>query len=107
MSPDIEFDRAKLLSEQLSDPQIKELSDLVDVEDCKTENVYFYKHNGILMRHWKPPEATNDEDYRAVHQIVLPASLRPAVLQLAHDCPMAGHLGVNKTVPAEATLFLA
>ena len=32
-----------------------------------------------------------------VHRIVVPDALRPHVLGLAHDNPMAGHLGVRKT----------
>ena len=31
------------------------------------------------------------------HQIVVPSSYRPHILSLAHDTPMSGHLGINKT----------
>ena len=37
-----------------------------------------------------PPESS-------FHQIVVPASLRPKLLQIAHEIPAAGHLGVAKT----------
>ena len=31
------------------------------------------------------------------HQVVLPECLRDSVIKLAHDQPLAGHLGVKKT----------
>ena len=37
-----------------------------------------------------PPESS-------FHQIVVPASLRPKLLQIAHEIPAAGHLGVANT----------
>ena len=33
----------------------------------------------------------------AVEQLVLPKKCRPMVLQLAHDIPLASHMGKNKT----------
>lgn len=39
------------------------------------------------MRKWQPPEASPNEVWRVVYQIVVPA--------VAHETPMAGHLGVN------------
>jgi len=38
-----------------------------------------------------PPESS-------FHQIVVPVSLRPKLLQIAHEIPAAGHLGVAKTL---------
>jgi len=41
-------------------------------------------------------------------QIVVPAQLRAKVLQLAHDIPAAGHLGIRKTQDRlEPHFFLA
>ena len=34
---------------------------------------------------------------RQIHQIVVPLQYRPSILKVAHDIPMAGHLGVTKT----------
>ena len=49
------------------------------------------------MRQWRPLDAEGGEIWRAVHQIVVPRQYRNKVLHLAHESPLAGHLGTNKT----------
>ena len=49
------------------------------------------------MRKWRPPEARVNEEWRVVHQIVVPKRYRQDILSLAHDAPLAGHLGISKT----------
>ena len=95
---ELQIERSKLISEQENDPQVKGLAEEADKNDAETDAVYFYKKNGILMRRWFPPNATADQLWREVHQIVVPASYRNQVLSLAHDCPLSGHLGVRKTL---------
>ena len=92
------LDREELIHAQENDKQLQEIALSIDASDSKTENVFFYKNNGVLMRQWKPPDAKADEDYRTVQQIVLPHVYRKEILELAHDCPMSGHLGVRKTL---------
>lgn len=50
----------------------------------------FYWKNDILHRKWTSKD-------KVWHQVVLPACLRNSVIKLAHDQPLAGHLGVEKT----------
>ena len=68
------------------------LSSLFELAE-KGDDHYFLKF-GVLLRSWRnklaPPESS-------FHQIVVPASLRPKLLQIAHEIPAAGHLGVAKT----------
>ena len=59
--------------------------------------VRYYKKSGVLMRHWKPQDAPANEPWRAVHQIIVPGPYQNEVLHLAHESPLAGHLGINKT----------
>ena len=55
----------------------------------------FFLRDGILYRTYTPP---NSEDSSpSTEQLVLPIQCRQAVLKLAHDVPMAGHLGKHKT----------
>ena len=54
----------------------------------------FYRKEGIFYRKWTPPG--RDESLE-VHQLVLPLQCRRAVLHLAHQIPLAGHLGKSKT----------
>ena len=92
------LDRNELIRAQENDKQLQEIALSMDAADSKTEDVFFYKNNGVLMRQWKPPDAKIDEDYKTVQQIVLPHAYRTQILELAHDCPLAGHLGVRKTL---------
>ena len=50
---------------------------------------------GILMRKWRPPNASVTEEWQVMHQIVLPKSYQKEVMSLACESPMAGHLGIN------------
>lgn len=49
-----------------------------------------------MVREWTLRTSVED-DWRVVNQIIVPQRLRLAILNLAHDSPMACHLGVNKT----------
>ena len=49
------------------------------------------------MRKWRPPDVSAEEEWTVNHQIVVPRIYRPEILNLAHDTPMSGHLGINKT----------
>ena len=49
------------------------------------------------MRKWRPPDVAADDEWTVNHQIVVPRAYRPEILNLAHETPMSGHLGVNKT----------
>ena len=59
------------------------------------------------MRKWSPSEYDNGEKGETVYQIVVPTVHRREVLELAHDLPMSGHLGVRKTHNRVLQLFLA
>ena len=58
--------------------------------------VHFFYQDGLLYRWWWP-EDSNAGDVWSCEQLVLPRKCRSIVLRLAHDVPMAGHLGVTKT----------
>ena len=58
----------------------------------------FYVRYGVLMRKWRPPDRPADEKWTVVDQIVVPPPCRKEILRLAHEIPMAGHMGVKKTL---------
>ena len=66
--------------------------------DNENQQTCYYIKNDILMRKWRPTDAKPEDEWRVIHQIVLPQLCRSHVLKLAHDIPMSGHLGVNKTL---------
>ena len=90
------IDRCQLIKEQESDEELQNISAELNESD-KNERIYFYKQNGILFRCWKPREATPEETWQEVHQIVIPKSYRQKVLSVAHENVLSGHLGVRKT----------
>jgi len=48
----------------------------------------------VLMKKWRPPTEPASQEWNVIYQIVVSHS---TVLNLAHDTPMAGHLGVTLT----------
>ena len=53
------------------------------------------EQSGVLCRRWHPKHGRPSDK---CDQIVLPPSYRAEVLRLAHDVPMAGHLGRERTL---------
>ena len=80
---------------QAADPTLAKARDGAKEEESD-DRVGFYYHNGLLYRKWRP-EGTAAGDVRTCRQLVLPWQCRQAVLQLAHDVPMAGHMGITRT----------
>ena len=101
VSPSISNDqlsRSQLCKEQHSDPEISPLFDrALDESEMSQVPVCYYLKNDILMRKWRPPDVSADDEWTVNHQIVVPRAYRPEILNLAHETPMSGHLGVNKT----------
>ena len=92
------FSRSDLIREQNSDPDVSCLfARSVDESDVSRDPVCFYTKNDVLMRKWRPSDVHADDEWEVIHQIVVPSSYRPHILSLAHDTPMSGHLGINKT----------
>ena len=88
----------QIVAMQQADPSLKQIRDLLSgtvMEDRGSSSQFHYR-DGMLYRTWKPQgaEAGGPQEYE---QLVLPSQCRGAVLRLAHEVPMAGHLGVTKT----------
>ena len=90
--------RSQLNKEQHKDPEISPLfHKAVSETDLAQDPICFYIKNGILMRKWRSLEVSADIEWAVNHQIVVPKIYRSEILSLAHETPMSGHLGVNKT----------
>ena len=93
------LNKSSLIEAQKKDSQLIVLNDNALLEDeALKENVCFYKKDDVLMRKWKPVDASGDEDWREVHQIVVPKVFRNQIMSISHESALGGHLGVNKTV---------
>ena len=89
--------RQNLIVEQSKDKELLDLFKiaLTPVEAEKVSVGYLIKDD-ILMRKWSPTACDNEKG-KTVYQIVVPTVHRREVLELAHDLPVSGHLGVRKT----------
>ena len=93
-----QLSRSQLCKEQHSDPEISTLFErALDEKEISQVPVCYYFKNDILMRKWRPPDVSAEDEWTVNHQIVVPMVYRPKILNLVHETPMSGHLGVNKT----------
>ena len=63
-------------------------------QPCLAVGKGFFEEDGLLYRRWTPP---GRDDSMEVKQLVLPKRCWKTVLQLAHEIPLAGHMGKGKT----------
>ena len=93
-----QLSRSQLCKEQHSDPEILPLFErALDEKEISQVPVSYYVKNDILIRQWRPPDISAEDEWTVNHQIVLPRIYRLEILNLAHGTPMSCHLGVNKT----------
>ena len=93
-----QLSRSQLCKEQHSDPEISPLFErILDENEMTQVPVCYYVKNDIMMRKCRPPDVPADDEWTVNHQIVDPRAYRPEILNLAHETPMSGQIGVNKT----------
>ncbi|XP_068230376.1 uncharacterized protein [Palaemon carinicauda] len=88
---------------QNKDPVLKDLWKKVAEPDDHPKTPYFYLDNDLLFRHFRSTKAPATTTWFDCHQLVLPLSLVPALLELAHS--HVNHFGVNKTYSTLAEDF--
>ena len=90
--------RSELMVLQKKDPSLSSVwEQLVSEAEAAVTCVCYYTKDGVLMRKWSPLDMPANDDWRVISQIVVSSEYRIEVLHLAHEAPMAGHLGINKT----------
>ncbi|XP_041461220.1 uncharacterized protein LOC121412474 [Lytechinus variegatus] len=96
---DVGLNRLSLIDAQGKDPElVGSINSALSEEEAVNESTCFYMKDDILMRRWRPPDASLDEDWRVIHQVVVPKVFRRQILKVSHETGLGGHLGVNKTV---------
>jgi hypothetical protein len=89
---------SNLIHEQNNDPEIAILiQQAFDEREISDQAMGYFIKNDILMRKWRPPDVSVDDEWSVRYQIVIPKPYREEVLRLAHETPLSGHLGINKT----------
>ena len=79
--------REELIQAQRGDAEIQQWAE-------RERPAYQTEIAGVLCRRWRPVKKPAE----ACDQIVLPKECRARALHLAHDVPMAGHLGRDRTL---------
>ena len=81
---------------QQTDPALNNVCKLAETEMVmRNRNVRFVVREGLLYRQWKLLDG-GEEDI--VDQLVLPVQCHCLVLEVAHNIPMARHLGKKKAL---------
>ena len=90
--------RADVIQAQLNDKSLAKCWNLANegkVQKTGLANeVRYFTSDRLLLREFKSPTVNTG---RPITQMIVPESLRPKVLKLAHDTMMSGHLGTTKT----------
>lgn len=104
--PIVRLGRAELAAAQKTDSSLAICVDVAVSDKSKLDGVRtgYYWDDEVLMRKWNSV-ANEKANLAPMYQIVLPSVVRTAVLKLAHDHIMGGHLGVNKTFQRVSQYF--
>ena len=90
---DLDVTAADLKKMQEDDTTLEEIRKAADGE-ASSAGMVFFQRDGLLYRQWTPP---NRRDEMVIEQLVIPVKYRKTILDLAHQIPMAGHMGKDKT----------
>jgi len=81
-------DPTELIRLQQSDPDLSSLFELANTGDDR-----HCIRSGVLVQSWRdklaPPQS-------CIHQVIVPTTLRPKLLQITHDIPADGHIRTLK-----------
>ena len=91
----VNISATKLRNLQDEDNTLVQARLVADGQPSTVAGCGFFRRDGLLYRRYQPPGTSGVDD--TTEQLVLLLQCRPAVLQLAHDIPLAGHLGRRKT----------
>ena len=91
----LELSAEELRKLQEGDDTLAVLRKVADGQSSTIAGPGFFRRDGLLYRRWMPPGC--NEEGMMVEQLVLPVRCRGVVIKLAHEIPLAGHLGKDKT----------
>lgn len=94
----LSLSRQQLIADQKADESLAHLFEgAVTGDVIEAMSTGYVVKDGLLMRKWTPLNVSPVEEWSVVTQIVVPMPYRVEILKLAHDNPLAGHLGIKKT----------
>lgn len=86
----LRVDAVVLQAEQKADPSLETLSE-TEKDGVAKKNVTIFEKEGLLHRQYE------DRRGRVFDQLIVPSKYRSDLLQVAHENPWSGHLGIKKT----------
>ena len=93
------FSRSNLIKEQQNGLEISVIYiKASDEKDATNDPISYFMKNRVLMRKWHPLDISADNEGAFRHLIIIQKSYRTEILSLAHNTPLSGHLGINKTL---------
>ena len=92
----LQISAEEMRERQQKDQSLDHARQIANGEQEPDGRVSFHYVDGLLYRRWRP-KGSEVGDVRTCDQLALPGKCRPIVMMLAHDTPLAGHLGVTKT----------
>lgn len=95
LNSNLKMDKGHLTASQRSDPSFKSCVEaaIKPGKQCDAR-IFFMWEDDVPIRRLKDHDV---EDALANYQVVLPSTYRSFLLQITHEHPLSGHLGVNKT----------
>lgn len=88
----------QLIARQRNDTSSSPLFEAVVAgEKVESLSTGYFVREDLLMLKWTPLTASAADDSNVVTQIVIQCQYRIEILNLAHDNPLADHLGIRKT----------
>ena len=88
---------SELSTSQQDDPSLASSFAKVGVGSSADSQEIFVMKGRVLYRQWIPRGEDAGELAAERLQLVVPVGYRQALIQLAHEAPLAGHMGVRKT----------
>ena len=68
---------SQLIAKQQKDTELASLfARVLDENEVSQNPVCFFTNNGVLMRKWRPPDVSIEDEWAVKHQIVVPKSYR-------------------------------
>ncbi|XP_067939845.1 LOW QUALITY PROTEIN: uncharacterized protein [Watersipora subatra] len=98
----IEVNREDLIKSQREDDSLKRLYDATEAITKGKQQTRFMVKKDILYREYHHPGYNSGQP---IKQVVVPKTLRVAVMRHAHNSLLSGHLGIRKTIDRILTNF--
>ena len=95
LDPQMGVSSDELRTLQEEDKSLQRVRQAADSDSNAATCDRFFRRGGLLYRRYRQQGGDDSDE---IEQLVLPTRCRPAVIELVHNVPMAGHLGRHKTL---------